>query len=775
MLTLPRPSATPRVLRRLVCVAALAACSPGWAADLILAPSTGLLSVNGGTSFASQVMFNGSLISAGALVGGVREYKVLGDLNVGIGDRVSADNYSTAGVRFIVGNDALIRGSVDLSARGALAGAGGGRAGGSAGDALAGALSRNPTPLANGGARGHGGQATRAAFGFLIDPFEFDGAWINSWGGDIGSNGDAGRWGADSAAGGRGASGGAGGAGRGGVNNVLASFSAGGGGGAQGGNGGRAVGAGAGGSAGNGGEGAKLQASNSLTISYSRNAQPGGSGTKGADGYWGVAGSAGTSGGAGENASNAGIALVSLANRTVRNRDATVFGGNGGGAGGSGAQGGQGSGGGQGGGGGAGGGAGGDNYCDGGCGIAQNFGSTRRGNHGGAGGNGGAGGDGGAGGPGGAGGAGGGGGGALEIVARGTVTVGGNLTVAGGDGAAGRAGTAGLAGAYGRAGQAGRAGDSSSSYMSYGGNGAAGGNGGKGGDGGLGGAGAAGGGGSGGSVRIVASRIVDEQASFNTRGGLHGNINGYAGPGHVFYGSNEGDRLNLTGDMTYLGARIVDDTSLKSFGTRGANPLVRRIGMQSAQTPFVSGRFLDDTPLFAGGAERFGLVSRAVAQEVAPFVQQLRDAAPGGGIAALARRSSFAGLVMEGFDALVMVNLTGDALSAPRLVARIGEARQALQALFTGGWAADPEFGGTGFGTLSELEAEGLYLTFIPTGSSVTSFGFAAGGVASATIYGLTLDGQAAYLIGTPVPEPTSVVLMALGVAVFSLRRFHRA
>ena len=152
-------------------------------------------------------------------------------------------------------------------------------------------------------------------------------------------------------------------------------------------------------------------------------------------------------------------------------------------------------------------------------------------------------------------------------------------------------------------------------------------------------------------------------------------------------------------------------------------------------------------------------------------MKALHEQAAAGGFAALARRSSFVGIAMAGYDALVMVNLTNTTLWAPKLIARTGGAGQQMEPLLAGGWATTEEFGGYGASALAGLESNGIYLTFVPTGSSVSSFGFAAGGVSLSAINTLTLDGAAAYLIGTPVPEPATWALLLGGVALLLARR----
>ena len=147
----------------------LAAVPSSWAADLLLRGNNGWLSVDGGATFSSQVVFNGSIIRAGGVGDdGIREYFVLGDLNVGAADRVRPLWGTDFGVRFVVGNNANLRGTFDFA--GNTAGTVGlpvaGGAWGGAAAALNGpaALANNPSPRANAGLWGRGGSARVARF-----------------------------------------------------------------------------------------------------------------------------------------------------------------------------------------------------------------------------------------------------------------------------------------------------------------------------------------------------------------------------------------------------------------------------------------------------------------------------------------------------------------------------------------------------------------------------------------------------------------------------------
>lgn len=404
--------------------------------------------------------------------------------------------------------------------------------------------------------------------------------------------------------------------------------------------------------------------------------------------------------------------------------------------------------------------------------MLLNFGTQNSGNNGAAGGSGGAGGMGGRGGNAGSGVKGAGGGGAVEVVARGAVVVGGVMSVRGADmvddGSWYRSpGSSGLAGAAGRAGEIAV---SVPGRMSTGGSGGRGNNGGGGADGGDGGYGAYGGTGGGGTVRIVAARIVDERPTVVTEGGRPVFSNNPTGAsGRFYYGSNENDRLRYASGAV-VGNIVIDDTTGRAYGTRAANPFIRLSSGASVQTPFITSWLANGTELLAAGAERFGIVSAGAAALAQPLVDRLRAGSPTSASAALVRERSFAGLVMEGFDALIMVNLTGRSLLEPKLVGFGDAGYSQMSALLAGGWAQDAAFGGDGADAILALQANGMYLTFVPsdTASDLLRFGFSVDGVGTSGV--LTRDGQAMYLSTVAVPEPGTWAMLLAGVAVVVMR-----
>jgi len=801
--------------RPLLLATAVAAAWPANADTLYVNPDTGMLAVESCVSGicsrsaqANSVVFNGAQILAAGVQDGVREFRVAGDFRVNTNDRVTyLGDSSNYGVRFLVGNDAFIHGQLDFGARG-KAGAAGGGVGGSGGAGGAGAAMSGGTQAAGlrgkGGAGGSGGDAAKAVFYYDIIFSTYE--WWNFIEGGDGKQGAAGTYGVVGNAGLGGNSGGSGVAGGKGLNNLSGAPGGAGGAGGNGGDPGASRAPPIGGPfivatvGGAGGRGGRLRAETNYTIHYDRSPEGGGDGASGFAGNNGQPGVRGNPGITGTSA----MGPNSPGGTSISWRDAVLFAGSGGGGGGAGGQGGQGGGGAQGDGGAGGGGSGGDSYCDRTCGMLLNFGSKSSGPSGGAGGDGGAGSRGGAGGMGGAGGVGGGGGGAVDLVVRGTLVLGGTVSVRGADGTDGSHATWGepsdqLRGAPGGAGSPGGTSRVTACLVDLvgcytfepvppGGKGGDGGPGGSGGAGGAGGVSGAGGAGGAGSIRIVASRIIEEQQPvFHLMGGNSPNgVRGAAG--QLYYGSSEGDRLSNASTPPGVALNIVDDITAGAFGARGANPFVNSAA-GPVQTPFINGMLRDGTPLFDNGAELYGTVSRSAAGQAQSLMDALSADAPVGALAAIARRSSFAGMALEGFDALVFVNLTQLELADPMLEFSVtksdfrgtrpgvdpGAIAPILSlplSLLSGGWAEDEAFGGDGAKRLESLGAHDLFLTFVPTGLGGT-FSIGANGLLATGP--LAMDGAAAYLISQPVPEPTSWVLMGLGVCLVLMRRRTRS
>lgn len=441
-----------------------------------------------------------------------------------------------------------------------------------------------------------------------------------------------------------------------------------------------------------------------------------GNGGRGGTGGLGNPGAIGGSGGDGQSGMNSTTGL-------------TLSGGSGGSGGG---QGGGGSSGGQGGGGGGGGGA--------------DLSFVFTGGNGGYGGNGGAG---GYGGHGGDGGSGGGGAGAIEIRAKGQVTVAGSFTAAGGNGSRGGDGLFGAAGNSGGNGQAGGV------YVGF--QGGSGGDGGHGGYGAPGGNGGNGAGGAGGTIMLNASVVRHNGLTVNVLGGSGGGGGGlpptYPAPagsnGRLVIGSNAPFDFGTVGFVGGGGHGGGTPASAEFYaGRTGVNPYITG----APNTPYV--------PNLVGGAEVYGLLSlTSQSDEVTPLL----GTPPAGAVAELLRLSIGPGGYAQpfsGYDMLLYVNLSARALSNPSLgIDPQGNASDWLVPLSQGGLAHDPVFGGDASPSLLDvLGGHRIYATLIPRNGTIFNVGF--NGLRYA---GLHLNGDGARVF-LPVPEPEKWTMLVLGI-----------
>jgi hypothetical protein len=117
----------------------------------------------------------------------------------------------------------------------------------------------------------------------------------------------------------------------------------------------------------------------------------------------------------------------------------------------------------------------------------------------------------------------------------------------------------------------------------------------------------------------------------------------------------------------------------------------------------------------------------------------------------------------DGFDMLLLVNLTDESLTGPRL--GVGKQGYLLSAL-VGGFEYDPAFGGSGYyDLLTELPAHGVYATLVPQGVSDFNCSFDHACRPCVRADTMVYDG-AVYA----VPVPSTLALAALGIATLLAR-----
>ena len=186
-----------------VALAAALACMPTLAPalNLLIDTNTGKLAVCPNLTCAitaNAVSFNGATITAADVSNGMRQFYVSGNFVMNEGDWLTVGNQSTLyGAMFRVSNNAVLRGTIDVSARGG--GVAGGGMGGAAGLPLApSGINTLPASGGQGGSGGAQGRTDKAEFLWI-----FDGHYnVN-----LGEDGNKGAGGANGNRGARGASG----------------------------------------------------------------------------------------------------------------------------------------------------------------------------------------------------------------------------------------------------------------------------------------------------------------------------------------------------------------------------------------------------------------------------------------------------------------------------------------------------------------------------------------------------------------------------------------
>ncbi len=264
-------------------------------------------------------------------------------------------------------------------------------------------------------------------------------------------------------------------------------------------------------------------------------------------------------------------------------------------------------------------------------------------------------------------------------------------------------------------------------------------------------------------------------ANVNVGGGAGGDGTGLGGGnGHFILGNN------TTGTAT--GSAVGAASSTSVAGSTGTNPFVA----PSTVTPYI--------PTLVNGAEVYGLADATLNQTSlgALFGGSLpatdlngtsllsAGAAliriPLGAVAGTSYGNSFAG-----YDLLVMLNLTANAIGSPSM-----GLDGVNQSLITQGFALNPTFGGSGPVVAGSLGGGVAYATLVPAGADPAqlSADFGAGVVTATSVFGPLansgtngITGGSNQVLYLAVPEPSTFVLAWLGSAVAFMvyRRRRRA
>ncbi|MCA1684777.1 MAG: lactonase family protein, partial [Planctomycetia bacterium] len=216
----------------------------------------------------------------------------------------------------------------------------------------------------------------------------------------------------------------------------------------------------------------------------------------------------------------------------------------------------------------------------------------------------------------------------------------------------------------------------------------------------TGGPGGTGAGGAGGTIKLFGTSLSAASASVNTTGGTGAQV---GGDGILIVGSNTpgGAPGFQTGTQTVAAAGMV-----------GANPYIAG----APTTPLIAG--------LEGGAEVYGLVplgSLLTSLEGSDAVKKAVANAPSDALVAVVREAIPTGFAQySGYDLVLYVNLTGNALASPTLgVVAPGTGPNFESALQIGGVANNAAFGGTGAPqVITGLPANAIWATLVPTAAA---------------------------------------------------------